>query len=52
LLGLLGHGALTEFLQQFVEGRTGTLFDVGLDTIGVLVGLAIGLGVRQFRHRA
>jgi VanZ family protein len=51
-LGLVGHGALTEFLQQFIEGRSGSLADVGLDTIGVGVGVLVGLAVRWFRGRA
>jgi hypothetical protein len=42
-LGLLGHGALTELLQRFVEGRHGSLADVGLDACSVLVGLTAGL---------
>jgi VanZ family protein len=36
------HGFLTEYLQTFVEGRTGALSDVGLDHLGILLGLAIG----------
>jgi len=51
-VGLVGHGALTEYLQTLVEGRTGQLSDVGLDTIGVLLGLAVGLFVRRLRDRA
>ncbi len=51
-LGLVGHGALTEFLQRFVEGRTGKPADVGLDTLGVLLGLSLGLLVRRLRGRA
>ena len=51
-LGLVGHGALTEYLQQFVEGRTGQLSDVGLDAAGVLLGLAAGLAVRRLTGRA
>jgi VanZ family protein len=51
-LGLVGHGALTEFLQQFVHGRTGQLFDVGLDTLGILLGLSLGLALRRLTARA
>jgi VanZ family protein len=41
LLGLLVlHGAGTEYLQQFVPPRTGSLRDVGLDQVGILVGVA------------
>jgi VanZ family protein len=50
-LGLLGHGALTEFLQRFVEGRHGSLADVGLDAGSALVGLAAGLIWCCFRAR-
>jgi VanZ family protein len=43
LLGLMSaHGFITEFLQQFVEGRTGCLRDVGLDHIGIILGLLAG----------
>jgi VanZ family protein len=51
-LALLGHGALTEYLQQFVPGRTGQLADVGLDALGVLLGLSAGLALRRLRGRA
>jgi hypothetical protein len=47
-LGLLGHGALTELLQRFVEGRHGSLADVGLDAGSVLVGLTAGLAWQHF----
>jgi VanZ family protein len=33
------HGAGTEFLQQWVPGRTASLKDVGLDNIGIALGL-------------
>ena len=52
LVGLVGHGALTEYLQQYVPGRTGKPADVGLDTAGVLLGLAVGLALRRLRDRA
>jgi VanZ family protein len=48
-LGLLAHGALTEFLQRFVEGRHGSLADVGLDAGSALVGMAAGLVWCSFR---
>ena len=42
ILGLLSfHGFATEFFQQFVE-RTASWRDVGLDHIGILLGLLIG----------
>jgi VanZ family protein len=49
---LLGHGAVTEYLQQFVEGRSGQLSDVGLDAVGILGGILLGLLVRWLRRRA
>jgi VanZ family protein len=51
-LGLAGHGALTEFLQQFIEGRTGQLSDVGLDLAGILLGLGVGLLLRWLLGKA
>lgn len=42
LLGLLlVHGPLTEFLQNYVPMRTGTVTDVAYDLIGVGVGLIL-----------
>jgi VanZ family protein len=35
------HAFVTEFLQQWVKERTGSLSDVAID----LVGVALGLGV-------
>jgi len=35
------HGFLTEFIQTFVPKRTGQLSDVGLDHLGVLLGLGV-----------
>jgi VanZ family protein len=40
-IGLVGHGALTEFLQTFVEGRTGSIRDVLFDALGVGIGLLL-----------
>jgi VanZ family protein len=40
LVGLWVHGGLTEFLQQFT-GRTASLRDWGLDSVGVLLGSSI-----------
>jgi hypothetical protein len=51
-LGLVGHGALTEFLQRFVEGRQGSLADVGLDAGSVVVGLTVALAWRNCRARS
>jgi VanZ family protein len=33
------HAAGTEFLQQFVPPRTGSLRDVGLDHVGIVLGV-------------
>jgi VanZ family protein len=35
------HGCATEYLQQFVEGRTGCWEDVGIDHIGIVLGLLL-----------
>ncbi len=48
-LALVLHGFLTEYLQQFVEGRSGQLSDVGLDAAGILLGLTAGLTWRRFK---
>lgn len=47
---LVLHGCATEYLQTFVEGRTGSLRDVGLDSLGLALGLA--LSWRWWRHPA
>jgi hypothetical protein len=47
LVGLVAHGGLTEFFQQFV-GRGASVRDVGLDSIGVTIG---GLIVLAWRSR-
>jgi hypothetical protein len=36
------HGFATEFFQQFVPGRTAAWRDVGLDHIGVALGVVVG----------
>jgi len=42
LLALLSfHGCATEFLQQWVDERTGSLRDVGFDHLGIALGLAV-----------
>jgi VanZ family protein len=41
LLLLSVHAFGTEYLQRFAPGRTGTLQDVGLDHLGLLLGLAL-----------
>lgn len=50
LAGLVVHGGVTEYFQQFV-GRTGSIRDVGLDAAGVLLGGLVLLAVRAARHR-
>jgi hypothetical protein len=50
LLGLVAHGAVTEFFQQFV-GRTARLEDVGLDAVGVAVGGLLVWAWRAARGR-
>jgi VanZ family protein len=42
LLALLPlHAVATEFLQRFTPTRTGSLRDVGLDCLGLAIGLAV-----------
>jgi VanZ family protein len=41
IVGLSLHGFATEFLQQFVEERTGSLTDVGIDHVGIALGLLL-----------
>jgi hypothetical protein len=38
---LSAHAFGTEFFQQFVPGRHGSLRDVGLDHLGLLIGVAL-----------
>lgn len=40
------YAALDELHQYFVAGRTARLYDVGIDMIGVLIGIAIFAGIR------
>jgi hypothetical protein len=47
--GLIVHGALTEFFQQFV-GRTARVEDLGLDTIGIVIGALGVLGWRRLKR--
>lgn len=39
---LMAHGTVTELIQTQIEGRTGTLRDVGYDHAGVCLGLLLG----------
>jgi len=47
--GLILHGGLTEFFQQFV-GRTARVEDLGLDTIGIVIGALVVLGWRRLKR--
>jgi VanZ family protein len=38
---IMAHATATELLQRFIEGRTGTLVDVGLDHLGIALGLLV-----------
>ena len=38
-----------EYHQTFVDGRTGTVRDVGIDTIGIAIAIGIALYVRPAR---
>lgn len=50
LLGFLSfHAMATEYLQQFVE-RSGSWLDVGLDHVGIVVGVVV-MWKRWFRGR-
>jgi VanZ family protein len=45
LIFLSAHAMATEYFQQFVPPRTGSWRDVGLDHVGILLGLALfGIG--------
>lgn len=37
----MGHATLTEHIQEHIQGRTGSLHDVGFDNIGIAIGLAL-----------
>ena len=41
--GLIGFGALIELCQRLVGYRTADWFDLGADTLGIVVGLVIAL---------
>jgi hypothetical protein len=51
-LFLVVHGGLTEYLQQFVPGRTASVRDVGLDVLGITLGLAVLLLWHRSRRQA
>jgi len=41
LIGVILYAASDEFHQSFVPGRTSTVMDVGIDTIGAIIGQAL-----------
>ena len=41
LVFLSAHAGLTELLQLYVPGRTASWADVGIDHVGILIGLAL-----------
>jgi VanZ family protein len=49
-LFLVLHAGMTEFIQLFVEGRTGSLRDVGLDLCGIILGLVLLSAWRRLRR--
>lgn len=46
------YASLDEFHQSFVPSRTGTAWDVMIDTCGAVIGLAICIALRRKRRRA
>jgi len=46
---LVGHGALTEYIQTFVDGRSGTISDVVIDCIGITLGALLVQALRRWR---
>jgi VanZ family protein len=49
-LVLIFHAAATEYLQTFIPGRFGSWRDVGLDLVGLALGLATLWGWRYLRR--
>ena len=45
------YACTDEFHQLFVPGRAGTLFDVGVDSLGALAGLLILWGILSLRKK-
>lgn len=45
------YAGTDEFHQRFVPGRAGTLFDVGVDSLGALAGLLILAGILALVRR-
>jgi VanZ family protein len=46
-----GYGALLEYAQLFVPGRYPGLLDIGLNTLGVLIGSALAASLLDVRRR-
>ena len=45
----LAYGALDEFYQSFVTGRSSSLFDLFIDSVGVVAGV---MSIRELDRRA
>lgn len=50
LLGII-YAAIDEFHQHFVPGRNGNLFDVGIDSAGIIIGLYVCISCNFIRNR-
>ena len=42
----LAYACTDEYHQTFVDGRTGTVTDVGIDSIGILIAIGIAIWIR------
>ena len=52
-IALGGSYAITDEIHQyFVSGRSGNIFDVGIDTAGVVAGVRVYLGLRKIIEKA
>ena len=49
--GTLLFAVSDEFHQLFVAGRTGSIWDVGIDMAGAVLGIGIVWGVRSWRRK-
>ncbi|NBC48576.1 MAG: hypothetical protein GVY22_11405 [Gammaproteobacteria bacterium] len=47
----IGYGVLLEYAQRFVPGRYPGLLDIGLNTLGVVIGAALAASLLHDRHR-
>lgn len=51
-IALGGGYAITDELHQFfVSGRSGNIFDVGIDTAGVITGVLVYIALRKFMEK-